>query len=191
MLVRPRRWIRAAVPRVSRSWILGTVNRSASHAVLAPDAAIWSWVTTFPRSGGTLACWGCVPEPPHAATRVVPSSNRRATRMRMRLEPACRTVKTVGLPLRASDTCFTIWNGDDFRTLLHSEEAWSKFPFAAFFTSSATSLFPVDVVASRRLGRRAHCRAPGLIRRVSIRSLIFRTHFNLSTREAEYAIDNR
>src|SRR6266513_5616327 len=51
MLARPRRWIRAGWPRTSRSCTLGTVNRSASQAVLAPDLAIASAVMTRPALG--------------------------------------------------------------------------------------------------------------------------------------------
>src|SRR2546429_1880164 len=42
MLARPRRWIRAGLPRLSRSWMFGTVMRRASQAVFAPDAAMRS-----------------------------------------------------------------------------------------------------------------------------------------------------
>src|SRR5437867_9659998 len=42
MLARPRRWIRAGLPRLSRSWMFGTVRRRASQAVFAPDAAMRS-----------------------------------------------------------------------------------------------------------------------------------------------------
>src|SRR6266516_3231076 len=42
MLARPRRWIRAGWPRLSRSWMFGTVRRRASQAVFAPDAAMRS-----------------------------------------------------------------------------------------------------------------------------------------------------
>src|SRR5438128_11342064 len=46
MLARPRRWIRAGLPRLSRSWMFGTVMRRASQAVFAPDAAMRSDVIT-------------------------------------------------------------------------------------------------------------------------------------------------
>src|SRR6266851_5067550 len=51
MLERPRRRIRAGLPRLSRSWTLGTVKRTASQAVLAPEAAMTSAVITVPRLG--------------------------------------------------------------------------------------------------------------------------------------------
>src|SRR6267142_5035510 len=51
MLARPRRWIRAGWPWTSRSCTFGTVSRSASHAVLAPDLAIASAVMTRPGFG--------------------------------------------------------------------------------------------------------------------------------------------
>src|SRR5882762_3742063 len=51
MLARPRRWIRAGWPWTSRSCTFGTVSRTASHAVLAPDLAIASAVITRPALG--------------------------------------------------------------------------------------------------------------------------------------------
>src|SRR5712691_10612897 len=63
MLARPRRWIRAGWPRTSRSCTFGTVSRSASHAVLAPDLAIASAVMTRPALGA-FPCAAPVRGPP-------------------------------------------------------------------------------------------------------------------------------
>src|SRR5438105_2065656 len=74
----------AARPRRSRSCTFFTVNRTASHAVLAPEAAIASPVITVP-GGGAPGCSipGCPPLHPAAAaercaTRV-PSPHRRSS----------------------------------------------------------------------------------------------------------------
>src|SRR6266550_5991835 len=78
MLARPRRWIRDGLPRLSRSWTLGTVKRTASHAVFAPEAAILSAVITVPALGA-FDCSIPARAPPHPAapTRPSPRSQKR------------------------------------------------------------------------------------------------------------------
>src|SRR2546430_5228511 len=60
----------AARPRRSRSCTFFTVNRTASHAVLAPEAAIASAVITVPgRCGPGCSIPGCPPLHPAAAAK--------------------------------------------------------------------------------------------------------------------------
>src|SRR2546426_11033259 len=68
MLAFPRRVIRAGLPRLSRSWTLGTVKRSASHALFAPEAAIVSAVITRPALGAFDCAIPALAPPPAAAT---------------------------------------------------------------------------------------------------------------------------
>ncbi|TMQ03116.1 MAG: hypothetical protein E6J91_48235, partial [Deltaproteobacteria bacterium] len=67
----------------------------------------------------------------------------------LRLAPATPTVKLLWNPLRGSPTAVRIRMG----TII-PEAAWIRFPFAAFFTSSATSSSPVDVVGRTDARRR-------------------------------------
>src|SRR6059036_2824385 len=85
MLARPRRWIRAGCPRTSRSCTLGTVNRTASHAVLARDLAIASAVITRPALGA-FDCAIPVRVAPAAATHKsrVPLRKKREGRSTLR-----------------------------------------------------------------------------------------------------------
>ncbi len=82
MLARPRPWIRAGFPRLSRNWTFGTVSRIASHAVLAPEAAIRSCVMTVPGWGGAVAARPGVPRA-HPATSGVPDTNRETQHARI------------------------------------------------------------------------------------------------------------
>src|SRR5216117_2577098 len=72
----PAPLIRAGSPRTSRSCMLGTVNRTASHAVLAPDLAIASAVMSLAPLGAFVSS---IPAraPPQPATLVMPSHTRR------------------------------------------------------------------------------------------------------------------
>src|SRR3989449_6741345 len=87
MLARPRRWMRAALPRFSRCWTLGTVRRTTSHAVFAPEAAMSSAVITRP----TLGEFDCsIPPraPPQPATLASPSPrSQKRRRGRSTLRP--------------------------------------------------------------------------------------------------------
>src|SRR5437763_16961190 len=69
MLAGPRRVMRAGRPLLSLSLTYGTVRLSASHAVLAPDAAIVSWVTRELELGKGAAALPAVAaaQPAHAS----------------------------------------------------------------------------------------------------------------------------
>src|SRR5438093_294994 len=86
MLAFPRRVIRAGLPRLSRSWTLGTVKRSASHAVFAPEAAIASAVITRPALGAFDCAAPARAPPPAAATHTsrVPPRKKREGRSMLR-----------------------------------------------------------------------------------------------------------
>src|SRR5882724_4688582 len=96
MLARPRRWIRVGLPRFSRSWTLGTVRRTASHAVFAPEAAILSAVMTVPPLGA-LDCSIPPRAPPHPATPARPSPrSQKRLRGRSTLRPL--SPRSLGCP---------------------------------------------------------------------------------------------
>src|SRR5690349_14559475 len=81
MLARPRRSIRAGCPRTSRRCTFGTVSRSASHAVFAPDLAIASAVITRPPPGASCATPVRAPPPATATlTRTMPARKKREGR---------------------------------------------------------------------------------------------------------------
>src|SRR5436309_290963 len=91
MLAFPRRVIRAGLPRLSRSWTLGTVKRSASHAVFAPEAAIASAVITRPALGAFDWAAPVRAPPPAAATHTSKVPPRKKRRGRGTLRPPSPT----------------------------------------------------------------------------------------------------
>src|SRR2546430_5267368 len=71
--------MRAGSPRTSRSCTLGTVNRTASHAVLAPDLAIASAVMSFAPLGAFVSSIPArAPPQPAVLTRPIHTSERTA-----------------------------------------------------------------------------------------------------------------
>src|SRR6266487_1019712 len=79
MLARPRRWMRVGLPRFSRNWTLGTVRRTASHAVFAPEAAMSSAVITLPPLGAFVSSIPArAPPQPAVLTRPIHASERTA-----------------------------------------------------------------------------------------------------------------
>src|SRR2546422_11710635 len=96
MLARPRRWMRVGLPRFSRSWTLGTVRRTASHAVFAPEAAMSSAVITLPPLGA-FDCSIPPRAPPHAAALASPSPrSQKRRRGRSTLRPP--SPRSIGRP---------------------------------------------------------------------------------------------
>src|SRR5262245_45619157 len=108
-------------------------------------------VKVQPSTGVVSPCsaWRC--EHAVRAARVAQIQSKRIAMMEARVGAAYCQART--LPLRVSVLGLTIWADH-----LRKEAAWTRFLFAAFCISNATSSFPVDVVASNG----THFRCAGL-----------------------------